>query len=212
MPSVRPIPVTAFVDWNYQIHSANPQTSDCRVIALRTLDHLGRAIGRTLTSIDAVARFDVSLRLYHGWHKGFQPTDNRRALADVGAGADFSALSTRANVQIRPDFSYGDRLMSALDRRLHTRLSIHLPNTLRRRGKTDDLEEKMVDTAIAADVVDIAHREPDRWILVVGDDDDLVPPIFTAEAVRAEHKRRVLILRQRAEGQFLKLDGILESQ
>ena len=210
MPSVRPIPVTAFVDWNCEIHSANPQTADCSTVATRTLSHLGRTIGTVLATVDPLARFDVSLRLYHGWYKGFEPTDNRRALAAAASAADFLALSMRPNVQIRPEFSYGDRLMSALDIRLHTRLSIHLPNTLRRRLRTNDLEEKMVDTAIASDVVDVAHREPERWILVVGDDDDLAPPLFAAEAIRGAGNGRVLFLRKRAGGPFLKLDGILE--
>ena len=156
------------------------------------------------------------LEIYHGWYKGFEQTDNRRALATAAAGAYFPALSTRANVLIRPDLSYGDRLLSAFDKRLHLRLGIHLPNTYRaasrQQTKPGMFEEKMVDTAIAADVVHIAYSEPERWILVVGDDDDLVPPVFTAEAVRRAHDGRVIIMSRRTQGPFLKLDGILEAQ
>ena len=57
-----PIPVTAFVDWNSQIHAANPRVSDPRPIAEQTLEHVGRAIGRALGGIEPSARFDVSLR------------------------------------------------------------------------------------------------------------------------------------------------------
>ncbi len=212
MTSLRPIPVTAFIDWNYQIHCANPPAGNCRVVAERTLDYLGRVIGRILTGINALVRFDVSLRVYHGWFKGFEPTENRRALATVAGGADFAALSTKATVQIRPELLYGDQLLSALDKRLHSRLGIHIPNTLHRNPSTGKFEENMVDTAIAADVVDLAHREPERWILVVSNDDDLVPPVFTAEAIRGARGGRVLIVRTRSQGPFLKLDGILEVQ
>ncbi len=208
--------VTAFVDWNSQIHRARRPRSDPMAIAQATLEYVGRAIGRALTSINHTARFDVSLRLYHGWHRGFEPTENRKALTTAAAGADFSALSTRANVVVRPEISFGNRLLSALDTRLHPRLGIHLPNTLRRSTRAsagpDEVEEKMVDTAIATDMVDLAHREPDRWIVVLGDDDDLIPPIYAAEAIRGRNQGRVLLVRSRTGGAFFNLDNVVVQQ
>lgn len=208
------VPVTAFVDWNSQIHIANPPRSSPRDVAERTLDCIGRRIGNVLGCVDADRRdrFDVFLRIYHGWHKGFEQTDNRRALAMAIAGADFAHLSTKSNVQIRPNIGYGDRLLSAEDKRLHNRLGIHLPDTLRqvnRKGrKPVDYEEKMIDTAIASDVVHLAHSDPDRWLVVIGEDDDLVPPVYTAEAIRGDAGGRVFLVRTRKSGSFLKLDGI----
>ena len=32
----------------------------------------------------------------------------------------------------------------------------------------------MVDTALVADVVTQAHQDPDRWIIVITEDDDLI--------------------------------------
>lgn len=178
------------------------------MLAKRTLDHVGRTVGSALHEIDPRSRFDVSLRLYHGWYKGFEKTDSRRVLVTVVAGADFPALSTKATVAIRSEIAYGDRLLSALDIRLHSRLGIHLPNTHRERSK-GEYEEKMVDTAMAADVVDLAHREHDRWIMIIGDDDDLVPPLYTAEAVSNARPRRICLVSTRGRGPFLKLEGIL---
>lgn len=212
VPLSRAIRVTAFVDWNSQIHDSAPEGSEARVVAERTLEHVSRKVGRALRSIDRTGRFDVSFRVYHGWHKGFEPTANRRALMTAIAGADFLAISTQPNVAIRPEVSYGDRLISALDARLHVRLGIHLPATLREGRRFDELEEKMVDTAIAADVVDLAHREPNTWIVVLADDDDLVPPIFAAEAIRHPSQGRTILLRKRPQGSFLKLDGLLVQQ
>src|SRR5580704_13526377 len=131
MSVARIVHVTAFIDWNAQIHNANPNGLEPTFVAERTLDHVGRVISRTLGPLDQSARFDVSLRLYHGWHKGFEPTANLRALITVAAGVDFSSLSTKGNVSIRREISLGNRLLSALDRRLHPRLGIHLPNTFR---------------------------------------------------------------------------------
>jgi hypothetical protein len=206
----RIVHVTAFIDWNAQIHNANPSGLEPTTVAERTLDHVGRVISRTLGPLDQSARFEVSLRLYHGWHKGFEPTANWRALTTIAAGADFSLLSTKSNVSIRPEITFGNRLLQALDQRLHPRLGIHLPNTLRQDPRLIRGEgERMVDTAMATDIVALAYREPNRWIVVLGEDDDLVPALFAAEAIRIGHEGRVLLVRTRAAGPFLRLDGII---
>jgi len=203
------IPVTAFVDWNSQIHAANPGPASPLDVAQRTLEYVGRVIGRALVSISTGLRFDVTLRVYHGWRKGFEVSDNRKALIGAVAGADFLALSRKVTVSIRPDVEYGDLLLSATWDRLHPSHGCHLPNTLRWSNEpTPMLEEKMVDTAIASDLIDVAHRERDTWLLVLGDDDDLVPPVFVAEAVRQGTGTHVLLIRTRPDTVFLKLDGI----
>jgi hypothetical protein len=119
------------------------------------------------------------MRLYHGWHKGYEPTPNRKAAQLIINRTDYATLSQRQNVVFLPNVEFGDKLANALDKRLHRRLGIHLPNTVRRRFG-DELEEKMVDTALAADVVATAHFDSADWILVVTEDDDLIPPIYVA--------------------------------
>lgn len=203
-------PVTAFVDWNSQIHVADPKSGANPIeVCETTLRYLGRALGKALNEAESTRRYDVTLRVYHGWYRGFEASERRKAMTQVFASMDFPSLSARANVVIRPNLHFGDFLNSALPSRLHTRLNCHLPNTLRREilDKTR-VEEKMVDSAIAGEVVDLAHREPDRWLLVVGDDDDLVPPVFIAEGVRGAGSGRVLLLRTRPDSPFLKLDGV----
>jgi hypothetical protein len=54
----------------------------------------------------------------------------------------------------------------------------------------DEIEEKMVDTAIASEFVDLAHREPERWLMLVGEDDDLVPPTYVAEGIRGGQEEK----------------------
>ncbi len=117
-----PTPVTAFIDWNAQIHNVRLSGKDAPTVAERTLDYVGRMIGRALSGIDSSKRFDVSIRIYHGWRRGFEPTANRRALVTAAAGTDFISLSRKASVAIRPDLGYGDRMLSALDIRLHSNI------------------------------------------------------------------------------------------
>ncbi len=63
-------------------------------------------------------------------------------------------------------------------------------------------------TAIASDLVDLAHSERDRWLLLFADDDDLVPPVFVAEGVRRRTDGRVILVRTRLDTPFLKLENL----
>jgi hypothetical protein len=202
--------VVAFVDWNAQIHGFDClklNNADDR--ASRTLNLTVRSISKLLASRDPDSRFRVSLRLYHGWHKGYEPTDNRKAIIAAVAAADFSSISRSRNVIIRPDVSYGDRLLDALDSRLHVQLGIHLPNTLREQGP-DRLNEKMVDSALATDLLSWARLPDSDWAVVMCDDDDLVPPVFVAEAWTKQQGGRVLLARHGTPRQgLLRLEGLL---
>lgn len=201
--------VSAFIDWNSQIHiSGDSEKKDPITTARVVLTKTSARIARSLHGIDNAARFRVQLRLYHGWHKGFEPTANKRAITNVLASLNYSDLSPIKSVVFDPNVGYGDCLLGALPHRLHERLGIHLPNTLRMQN--GDLGEKMVDTAMAADVVLAAASEPDDWILVVAEDDDLIPPVFTAESLLTKNVSRVLLLQKRRRSEnFLKLDKIM---
>ena len=198
--------VVAFVDWNAQIHICGLNgKSDPIQTARAVLERTARRIARCLSATDQRARFSVSLRLYHGWHRGFEPSANKKAIKTVLAGTDFGSLSTVPNVTFLQNVEYGDCLLGALPQRLHERLAIHLPNTLRTQDRVDI--EKMVDTALATDVVFTAASEPRDWIVVVAEDDDLVPPIFTAESFLHPKGARILLVHsRRRSGTFLKLD------
>jgi len=180
--------------------------------ARHALDRTARSIVRALKSQTSGARFRVTMRLYHGWHKGFEPTENRRAVVSVLAETDFDTLSRSADVVFTPDVAYGDLLLSALPTRLLSRPRIHLPNTLRQQDRRAPRIEKMVDTALAADLLSWARSEPAEWALVLADDDDLVPPLFVAEAWISPHGGRAYLVRHRRSRNFLKLDGLVIEQ
>ncbi len=208
--SSRIVSVGAFVDWNAQLLLTGRDIGlDPEAAAEQAFRQTTRRIARCLADLDPARRFKVTIRLYHGWHKGFEPTANRKAAQIVIGRTDFAALSQRLNVVFSPNVGFGDRLTSALDRRLHSRLAIHLPNTLRKRY--DEFEEKMVDTAIAADVVASAYREPEDWIVVVTEDDDLIPSVYVAEAALTGFGARVVLLRKRTPVSMMSLDDLLVS-
>lgn len=207
----RIVNVTAFIDWNAQLllarRNVNMAPEGAAEIAFRSTT---RRIARCLDDLDSTKRYRVAMRLYHGWHKGFEPTANRKAAQTVIGRTDYATLSQRPNVVFSPNVEFGDRLSNALDRRLHLRLGIHLPNTVRKRFN-DDFEEKMVDTALAVDVVATAHRDETDWIVVVTEDDDLIPAVYVAEATLVRPNARVVLLRQRVQMSMMSLDELLKN-
>lgn len=203
--------IAAFVDWNSQLllngrpSPAVPPLS----LAQITFKRVTKRITSCLAKIEPNRQFHVHLRLYHGWHKGYEPSPNCKAVKQVIAETDFATLSSKPNVIFSADVGFGDCLLSALPERIHSKLAIHLPNTLRDRGGQGS-EEKMVDTALASDVIVTAYQDPENWILVAAEDDDIVPPLFVAEAIIKRMESRVLLLRSRKTAKnFLKLDDIL---
>lgn len=133
---------------------------------------------------------------------------NKKAVQKVIARTDYVALSHKQNVVFVPEVEYGDRLLVAQETRLHSKLGIHLPNTLRKRSNTD-FEEKMVDTALSADVVAAAYSVNSSWILVVSEDDDIIPPLFVAESALFGYNSKVKLLRKRDCMQMQHLNDIL---
>lgn len=53
----------------------------------------------------------------------------------------------------------------------------------------------MVDTALVSDLIYSASQYDEEWLLVVGDDIDLVPGIFTAESFLNGTGRKVIYMR-----------------
>ena len=204
------ISVTSFVDWNSQLLLTGIDYKKKPIDAARAaFRKVTRQIPRYLVRADAETKFLVHLRLYHGWRKGYEQTANLRAIRAVIAETDFSTASDNTSVAYSGNVGFGDCLLSALPRRMHQKLGIHLPNTIRDRGSHGH-EEKMVDTALAADMVVCAYRDPNEWILLVSEDDDLIPPLFTAESIINLLQSRVLLLSKRARGNNMLLLDDLE--
>jgi hypothetical protein len=201
--------VSCFVDWNSQLLRTGIDSESAPVDAARAaFNYVTRRVARCLAIADKDAKFQVNLRLYHGWRKGYEPTSNLKAVRQVISQTDFVSLSVKPTVVFSGEIGFGDCLIAALPSRMHAKLAIHLPNTLRSRG---DLgwEEKMVDTAMAADMVVRAYQERADWVVLVTEDDDLVPALFAVEAIIDARSARALLLSSRAlGGKFLNLSDL----
>ena len=201
-----PTPVTAFVDWAAQMHGAGIRNKSPQERAQQTLVQTVRLAQQALAT--EKDRFHVSFRLYHGWYRGWERTEHLKATMHAVENENIAALSSQ-RVTVSPTFKFGHTLLSALPKRQHHAPPIHLPNTLRRQTREGPPTEKMVDTALAADLLAWARLQPTEWAIVMAEDDDLIPPLFTAEAWVTPRGGRTLLVRRRATNQYLKLDGLL---
>ncbi|MGQ7791810.1 hypothetical protein ACUN0C_05300 [Faunimonas sp. B44] len=212
------ISVTAFVDWKAQIHNAQAVRIVSVIDRARiSLDHCCDVIGTALakSSTSARDRFRVQLRLYHGWHRGLAPTDMRLALLKLSSQPNFALTCKESNVIFSTPLEFGERLLNALPNRLVKSCrsgmpQIHLPDTFRApMNKGGPFREKMVDTAIACDVLCHARSDAKDWRLVLAEDDDLVPALFVAEAWSKEKGGRTLLVRKRGSSRYIDLSGFM---
>lgn len=210
--SRRSTEVVAFLDWTAQIYNAGAtQIQDPLRRARATLNRACHALAVCLTEMDPHASFSVKLRLYHGWHRGITPTENRRAMSRLESSSDF-AFPRRERVIFRLPIEYGENLINALPHRQRSKTPlIHLPDTCRSAPDSHGEErEKMVDTALACDLLTHARFDPEDWRIVLAEDDDFVPATFVSEAWSKNRGGRTVLLRRRSQSKHLDLNGILK--
>ena len=178
-----------FVDWHTAVIASGAAIRPCRrrdTIAEKALRHVERIVSDCLQKSDEGVKFKVRLRLYSGWHSGKTPTDYFRGIDKV-MGA--YARRIRRYHEGRVVFEGGGdgillgNKLAFVPGRLARKHGVHLLDTLRHRD--DKREEKMVDTALVVDLLNLANRkEADRY-LVVSDDDDMLPGLLAAKAAGA---------------------------
>jgi uncharacterized LabA/DUF88 family protein len=204
--------VGLFVDWNTQILACPSELSDRPIDRCQfALRRVGKIASRKLCELEPSTVFRVRIRLYHGWTTGFTQTPNRRAFLSVPEFLNPDEIFPSARVLSLSDIEFGDRLIDALPERENSGLRIHLPNTFRRQRGDAERTEKMVDTALAADLLSWARSDADTVALVFSSDDDMVPPVFVAESWMKPMGGSVHLFRGQArdESRFLKLEGLL---
>lgn len=169
-------------------------------IARRAVKQICRRVGKILHEIAEEEAFFLFLRVYHGWRIGFDPTPRRQALEAARIynpnnpeDRGLSEYSPRPT-QVLRDLEFGDRLLGARDVRLcGPRKDHHLPKTLQQ-DRSGQLGEKMVDTALVSDLIHLAIENDNSWLIVIGQDADLIPGILTAEGLLQGTDRRVIFL------------------
>lgn len=206
IPTAEKVPVTAFVDWNAQIcefrlengldESREPDSSD-------VLDHVFGKLRKLLSGHrqerlngkQVQRRFEIHLRLYHGWHEERRQTPRRQNLGRIGI-EDLSNLSSDNWVSVR-SLNFGDYALKALDKRIETTTGVHFPATYRSQGTSKIYNEKMVDTALVADlVVSAVQTDEPSWLIVVGTDIDLMPGVYAAESYMHGTGRKLAFIKR----------------
>ena len=200
--------VTAFIDWNSQFHGLEkyvPNIYEMNKIALKkSIDK----IEKLLRSHDKSAYWHLQLRFYHGWLKGYESTANYKVMKKIFTDPESPVDTKTSFVIINFDVGYGHRLISPAGR-IHPAAKCHLPNTLRVRND-GKVEEKMVDTALAVDLLVFARQTPSDFAIIVGDDDDVIPPLLVAdEWMRSEGGVVKWLCGRKPNLNFYDLKGIL---
>lgn len=188
---------TVFVDWDTARRVARPDLQRGRTaLHVRALLSLQDSLAEALHGRDPHSHYRLAFRLYHGWHRGKTKSVDRLELERQLSNQPLQRAVK--NVSFTPDLEYGNRLLCGGRRSL-------LIDTLRRREDGND-EQKMVDTALVSDLLTFVRSDRTHLALVVGDDDDLLPGIITAEAWGG----RVLLARVRAtDNQHIDMTGLI---
>lgn len=215
--TVEMITAHAFIDWDSARRIRRlPWGGDEDVVPLKDrIRYVEESFSdlqvRTASALEAMnLRMPVRIvlsRIYHGWHRGITPTDDRRAWEQ--AKLNLKPLTAR-RVSYLPDIKFGDALTCGGAR-------TPLVDTLRRRDDGVD-QQKMVDTALVADLLSFSRAEsasfrrgenPRSLAIVIGNDDDLLPGSFAAEQWGLPVK--VLRINRDRESRFLKLNEMVYS-
>jgi hypothetical protein len=169
-----------FLDWDSARRVApGPRTPIPDVgRAARQIDDVFAAlrpiVASKLTEIDPDKIFRVRWRLYHGWYSGLTKTTDllavERFLEDV-------STTTINRVSFGADIVVASSLLCGGPRILY--------DTLRQLTEPDGQKvtrQKMVDTALVCDLAQSARSAKSDVHIIVGDDDDLLPGLFMAQA------------------------------
>lgn len=206
-----------FVDWDSARRVCRPpwDVEDADVPMKDRARHIEDCFNelqiRTVAVIESMSlRYPVRIilsRIYHGWHRGLTPTDDRRAWES--ARQKLKTLTTK-KVSYLSDTRFGDALVCGGGR-------VPLVDTLRRRDDGRD-QQKMVDTALVADLLSYSRTESASFrrgeiarsmALVIGNDDDLLPGSIAAEQWGLPVK--VLRVNRDRESRFLNLNNMVYS-
>lgn len=146
-------------------------------------------------------------RLYHGWHQGKTATDDRRAI-EKARGEFRTHISDR--VSFLPEIEFGNELTCGGPR-------LPLLDTVRARPSDNTIEQKMVDTALVADLLCITRTESrgfsqanptQSMAIIIADDDDVLPGAVTAE--RWGLPVHVLRVNRTSESPHIRTAGLVE--
>ena len=141
----------------------------------KVFSELQKIVASHLTSLDKKSLFRVRWRLYHGWYSGKTKTFDYLALIRFLQETSTIAInnvSFGVDIEVAASMLIGGRRMPLYD-------------SLRQLdgdNGTKVIRQKMVDTGLVCDLLQSSRSAREDVHLVYGDDDDLLPGVFAAEA------------------------------
>lgn len=186
---------TALVDWDTARRLVPvPKITTVRHLEI-VFEQLQDRIARYISTIDADGYYRVNWRVYHGWHRGKTKTADRQIFEKYLASARSRTIRL---VSFSTDLAFGDTLCCSSPRN-------PIFDTLRQDPDSGELRQKMVDTILVCDLLHLVRCRDSNLFMIVANDDDFVPALFTAESWRA----KVVLLHNRSSmNSHLRLDGI----
>lgn len=185
----RVITANLFIDWDSASRVSRIKPKSDMPLSLRlsctqqAFTELQERIISKLAEIEPKLPIKIlKSRIYHGWHRGKSPSEDKIVWDQLRT--QLKAIS-RNGISYLPDIEFGNELICR---------GVRSPifDTLRPdRSNPGSLSQKMVDTALVSDLLSFCRSEssnfrrnerPTTLAIVVGDDDDLLPGVFVAEA------------------------------
>lgn len=166
--------VKTFIDWDSARRLVKPSLRPGRSsLSLKSMMEVQDYIAELLMEYDNTNIYRIDYRVYHGWHRGKTKTDDYREFEEISINKELNRRL--GNCAFAPEISFGNILLCGGKRS-------QLFDTLRRRQDDDKDEQKMVDTALVSDLLMSVKTDRDAIHIVIGDDDDLIPGVITAES------------------------------
>lgn len=194
----------AYLDWGSAKRIVKPRTNTNEKQRLIDLENavieLDNLVGKKLQTWQPGVKIRVVQRFYNGWHKGKEPSLDR-ILFERLAFSLKAQSRRRGSIYFQNSVEWGNELLCG-ERLFGTLRSRSETDSIGKPCYMDDLHvQKMVDTAIATDILTAVRSKIADYHLVVGDDDDLWPPILGALSMNAQI--RVIRITRNSETPFL---------
>jgi uncharacterized LabA/DUF88 family protein len=166
--------VRVLVDWDTTRRIVPTKHNDARDVE-NVFEKLRAVIANYLSDHSKQSAYRVHWRIYHGWHQGKTKTADRLLFEKFVQRATAQTVN---RVSFSTNFEYSENLCCGSRR-------TPIFDTLRADRYTGELKQKMVDTILACDLLHLARSKQSELLMLVADDDDFVPALFTAEAWNA---------------------------
>ena len=163
--------VTVLVDWDTARRTVPCQTPNVRHIE-QVFEKLQFAISHHITHRNRHDGHRIYWRIYHGWHHGKTKTKDRHMFEEYISKATAKSI---ARISFSSDYHFSGELACGSRRS-------PIFDTLRVDRNTGQSKQKMVDTLLVCDLLHLVRIKDSALIIVIANDDDFAPALFTAEA------------------------------